>query len=155
MFSLRSLGWGKRQGAAKTFCNLEGKYFSIFGFYNDEDKSKFWRFRDFAFFTSFKSKKYCDRIDLPTKVTTQTDAGLQWKLEFGFSPAEAREYVETNDSEMDIWLSISPSESDSLLWKRQVRLVVTPVKKRCSKGSSWWWPCQGWRQHFCNSIVVS
>eukprot|EP00090_Calanus_glacialis_P040511 TRINITY_DN70680_c0_g1_i1.p1 TRINITY_DN70680_c0_g1~~TRINITY_DN70680_c0_g1_i1.p1 ORF type:complete len:351 (+),score=74.68 TRINITY_DN70680_c0_g1_i1:89-1054(+) len=138
----------------RTFqCHLELQLLSEdFGFYVFIDKlwldktpgcgGDFLQFgRDFAFLTSYKSKKYCDRIDPTTKVTLETEDGAQSKIDFGSTSTSAREYVETNEQDMDVWVSIKPPIPGKE--HKQLRLVVTPFKKSCSTSDTWWWPCKG------------
>eukprot|EP00092_Neocalanus_flemingeri_P013004 GFUD01014014.1.p1 GENE.GFUD01014014.1~~GFUD01014014.1.p1 ORF type:complete len:349 (-),score=87.14 GFUD01014014.1:15-1061(-) len=157
----RSVSLGK-QPAVFTFnsfnkrtlqCHLELHLLSEeFGFYVFIDKlwvektpscsGDFLQFgRDFAFLTSYKSKKYCDRIEPTTKVTLETEDGAVSKIDFGSTSSSAREYMERNEKDMDIWISIKPPALGQE--QKQLRLVVTPFKKSCSGSDAWWWPCKG------------
>jgi len=49
--------------------------------------------------------------------------------------------VETKDQDMDIWISVKTPVPGRE--KKQIRLVVTPIKKSCSSSDAWWWPCKG------------
>jgi len=144
------LTYGGGGGTDHLQCHIELQVVSEeFGFYVFLDKvwldnsagcqQDFLQFgRDFAFLTSYKSKKYCERIDPTTTVTQDTEGGTLSRIEFGATSTSAREYVETNDQDMDLWISITPGTRH-----KELRLVVTPFKKTCSSSDTWWWPCQG------------
>lgn len=103
--------------------------------------------RDFAFLTSYKSERYCDYIHPTKTIQEETEDGTIQRIEMGDSSRAIREYVETADQDMDIWISIGPVLAGSP--SKQLKLVVTPFKKSCSKEDAWWWPCKGSRLGHC------
>jgi len=132
-----------------TKCHLELVAPNQFGFYvfmdqlhisdiNDPKCSKeFLQFgRDFVFISSIKSKKFCEPISRITKTVTVDEEGNKVsEIDYGTTDLRSREYLELNDNEMYIWL-VARSRS-------QMRLIVTPVMKTCSRLNSWWTPCSG------------
>ena len=45
-------------------------------------------------------------------------------------PYERREYVETRDNEMDVWINLERSRSPADV--KQIKLVVVPFRKSCN-----------------------
>ena len=60
-------------------------------------------------------------------------------IDFGATNLRSREYLELNDNEMYVWLVARP--------RSQMRLIVTPVMKTCSRSNTWWTPCSGPGHH--------
>ena len=111
-------------------------------------------FRDFAFISSIKSRKYCERVDPVTRTVSVTAAGEEVpSIEYGDTPLEARQHAELADNEMYVWLRAAGAGP------AEVRLVVTPVRRRCSSLDVWWTPCSGGagpcvrRDLLCDGIV--
>ena len=111
-------------------------------------------FRDFAFISSIKSRKYCERVDPVTRTVSVTAAGEEVpSIEYGDTPLEARHHAELADNEMYVWLRAAGAGP------AEVRLVVTPVRRRCSSLDVWWTPCSGGagpcvrRDLLCDGIV--
>ena len=113
-------------------------------------------FRDFAFISSIKSRKYCERVDPVTRTVRVTAAGEEVpSIEYGDTPLEARHHAELADNEMYVWLRAAGAGAGPA----EVRLVVTPVRRRCSSLDVWWTPCSGGagpcvrRDLLCDGIV--
>ena len=113
-------------------------------------------FRDFAFISSIKSRKYCERVDPVTRTVSVTAGGEEVpSIEYGDTPLEARHHAELADNEMYVWLRAAGAGAGPA----EVRLVVTPVRRRCSSLDVWWTPCAGGagpcvrRDLLCDGIV--
>ena len=113
-------------------------------------------FRDFAFISSIKSRKYCERVDPVTRTVRVTAGGEEVpSIEYGDTPLEARHHAELADNEMYVWLRAAGAGAGPA----EVRLVVTPVRRRCSSLDVWWTPCAGGagpcvrRDLLCDGIV--
>jgi hypothetical protein len=89
--------------------------------------------RDVLFVTNFQSQKYCGlrpKRDLIRKDENEA-------AEIG----KPRLYVEENDREMDIWLTVKMSE-DSEEWRpRNLTLVVTVFKPGCGSKDNYFRAC--------------
>ena len=100
-------------------------------------------------FTSHKSKKRCG-------VLTPLDVSGQELGEDMVAQLARREYIETTDTEMDLWLSIHPPAPGSP--NKELSLVVTPFKKQCSSSDGYYKQCPGSkkcikRELFCDGFV--
>jgi len=142
-------------------CHLELHLHSdIFGFSvfiqemkledSDDCSRDFLQFgRDFIVFTSHKSKKRCGVL-APLDLSGQ-ELGEDW-----VSQLARREYIETTDTEMDLWLSVYPPGPGGP--NKELSLVVTPFKKQCSAGDGYYKQCPGSekcikRELFCDGFV--
>ena len=100
-------------------------------------------------FTSHKSKKRCG-------VLPPLDLSKPAPEEDRVSQLSSREYIETTDKEMDVWLSIYPPGPG--MTSKELSLVVTPFKKQCSTGDGYYKQCPGSekcikRELFCDGFV--
>ena len=100
-------------------------------------------------FTSHKSKKRCGVL-APLDLSGQ-ELGEEWVTQLS-----KREYIETTDTEMDLWLSIYPPGPGGP--NKELSLVVTPFKKQCSAGDGYYKQCPGSekcikRELFCDGFV--
>ena len=114
-------------------CHLQLRSPSQFGFFvffdtllitNTTDcEQDFVQFgKDFLFFTSIKSKKFCRRL------SAHEDDDNQW----------SRHYVDNLDSnQMDVWIKVSQGTGN-----KQIKIIVTPVLKTCGKHELWWTHCR-------------
>jgi len=98
--------------------------------------------RDFLLFTSHKSKKRCGVIP------PSGESGSML-----LEDRKRREYIEATDKEMDIWISVRPTQE-----RKELRLIVTPFKKSCSSDDNYYRKCPGTnkcikRELFCDGIV--
>ena len=105
--------------------------------------------RDFIVFTSHKSDKKCGTIK-PLDGLTFTSDNERLKA------LKAREYIEAEDMEMDIWLSIKPPPYGQP--NKQLSFTVTPFKKKCSDNDSYYRKCPGSQrcikhELFCDGLV--
>eukprot|EP00092_Neocalanus_flemingeri_P037818 GFUD01041168.1.p1 GENE.GFUD01041168.1~~GFUD01041168.1.p1 ORF type:complete len:371 (+),score=66.81 GFUD01041168.1:720-1832(+) len=110
--------------------------------------------RDFIFITSRKSNKKCGIVE-PTKRILRDDGSLL-NIDYKKTPHQRREYIEAEDKEMDIWLSIHPPKS----WQpnKELKLIVTPFKKKCVTDDHYYRKCPGTdkcikRELFCDGII--
>ena len=67
-----------------------------------------------------------------------------------------REYIETTDNEMDIWISVRPPKYGQE--SKELKLIVTPFKKFCRPEDSSYRKCPGTnrcirQELFCDGIV--
>merc|ERR1711874_289493 len=81
--------------------------------------------RDILFITSYRSAKFCNKIQgiFPSLNTTRTT--LPQKV----TPMSARSYSESTDQEMDIWLKLTLSPSSSVI--KTISFTVTPFLITC------------------------
>jgi len=105
--------------------------------------------RDFIVFTSHKSDKKCG-------VIPPLDLSGEQLGEDRVAELSMREYIETTDKEMDLWLSIHPPATRAP--NKELSLVVTPFKKQCSSGDGYYKRCPGSekcikRELFCDGFV--
>ena len=89
-----------------------------------------------------------------TRTVSVTAAGEEVpSIEYGNTPLKARHHAELADNEMYVWLRAAGAGP------AEVRLVVTPVRRRCSSLDVWWTPCSGGagpcvrRDLLCDGIV--
>ena len=54
------------------------------------------------------------------------DTGELQRYDFQSTPYEAREYVETRDNEMDVWVNLARSHGATEV--KQIRMVVVPFR---------------------------
>jgi len=97
--------------------------------------------RDFLMFTSYKSDKRCGIIPPAGDTLTLEDR-------------KRREYIEATDKEMDVWISVRSSRQE----KKELKLIVTPFKKKCHSRDNYYRKCPGTdrcikRELFCDGIV--
>lgn len=100
--------------------------------------------RDFLMFTSYKSDKRCGTIK-------PMDMG-----NLSMEDRKRREYIEATDKEMDVWISVRSNRSE----RKELKMIVTPFKKRCSSEDNYYRKCPGTdndkcikRELFCDGIV--
>jgi len=101
--------------------------------------------RDFLFLTSHKSKKKCGTIPA---------AGEPGRM--SREDRRRREYIETTDKEMDVWISVRPPLQGQE--SKELKLIVTPFKKSCSSEDNYYRKCPGTnrcirQELFCDGIV--
>eukprot|EP00092_Neocalanus_flemingeri_P040514 GFUD01044119.1.p1 GENE.GFUD01044119.1~~GFUD01044119.1.p1 ORF type:complete len:342 (+),score=117.79 GFUD01044119.1:44-1069(+) len=102
---------------------------------------------------SYKSTKYCQDMD-PPKEVFNIDGSLQ-KTDFGSTPYSSRVYVEESVDQMDVWISLSPTQHTE---SECVSFVVTPFAKLCMEYDADYRQCPGSdscvrRQLFCDGVV--
>jgi len=110
--------------------------------------------RDFIVFTSHKSHKRCGTVE-PTKRILRDDGSL-FNIDYRKTPHQRREYIEAEDKEMDIWLSIYPPRPGQP--NKELKLIVTPFKKKCVTDDHYYRKCPGTdkcikRELFCDGII--
>jgi len=110
--------------------------------------------RDFLLFTSHKSAKKCGTIE-PTKRILRDDGSL-YDIDYKATTHQAREYIEAEDKEMDIWLSIHPPRLGQS--RKELKLIVTPFKKSCVVSDHYYRKCPGTnkcikQELFCDGII--
>lgn len=95
-------------------------------------------------FTSYKSDKRCGTIK-------PMDMG-----NLSMEDRKRREYIEATDKEMDVWISVRSNR----LERKELKMIVTPFKKRCSSEDNYYRKCPGTdndkcikRELFCDGIV--
>lgn len=115
-------------------------------------------FRDFAFFSSVKSKKFCEHIEPSVHSVMVTEEGEEVaEIDYGDTELSGREHRELEDNEMYVWLRASHRDDMS----ERVRLIVTPVQLQCSSTDIFWTPCSSSRSRgpcvrrdlLCDGIV--
>eukprot|EP00092_Neocalanus_flemingeri_P077243 GFUD01095883.1.p1 GENE.GFUD01095883.1~~GFUD01095883.1.p1 ORF type:complete len:357 (-),score=98.16 GFUD01095883.1:116-1186(-) len=110
--------------------------------------------RDKFVITTHLSKKYCDTIEHSANITDENGALVGY--DFKDTSFLRREYIETNDVEMDIWLELQPAQNNQI---KEVKLVVTPFRKSCNEEDEEYYKlCPGTRRcfkkhFFCAGIV--
>eukprot|EP00092_Neocalanus_flemingeri_P077244 GFUD01095884.1.p1 GENE.GFUD01095884.1~~GFUD01095884.1.p1 ORF type:complete len:357 (-),score=99.37 GFUD01095884.1:122-1192(-) len=110
--------------------------------------------RDKFVITTHLSKKYCDTIEHSANITNENGALVGY--DFKDTSFLRREYIETNDVEMDIWLELQPAQNNQI---KEVKLVVAPFRKSCNaEDGEYYKQCPGTsrcfrRQFFCDNIV--
>ena len=91
--------------------------------------------RDVLYFTTSKSRKYCGyRERLFYHNATEFDYARA-------SRQGSRLFIEKNDSEMDVWLSVKRNKDRQRKSKRILRIIVTVFKKVCSDNDLYWRKC--------------
>jgi hypothetical protein len=110
--------------------------------------------RDFLVFTSHKSKKRCGEVERTKRI--HREDGTLLKIEYGNTDLRSREYIEQEDKEMDVWLSITPPAPGQ--GRKELMLVVTPFKKACVKEDHYYWKCPSTnkcikRELFCDGQI--
>lgn len=93
--------------------------------------------RDFLFITSYKSPKRCGYVE-PTRRILRDDGTLM-KIQYGETGLGKREYIEDEQKEMDIWLSVFPPQHGQK--HKELKLIVTPFKKECKDEDYYYWKC--------------
>ena len=111
-------------------------------------------FRDFIVFTSHKSQKGCGTVEPTTRILR--DDGSLFNIDYKKTPRQRREYIEAEDKEMDIWLSIHPPKPGQP--NKELKLIVTPFKKKCVTDDHYYRKCPGTdkcikRELFCDGII--
>jgi len=110
--------------------------------------------RDFIVFTSHKSRKRCGTVEPTTRILR--DDGSLFNIDYKKTPHERREYIEAEDKEMDLWLSIHPPRLGQP--NKELKLIVTPFKKKCVANDRYYRKCPGTdkcikRELFCDGII--
>ena len=110
--------------------------------------------RDKFVITTHTSQKYCDTIEHSTNITDEKGAIVGYTFPGVNFPR--REYIESHDLEMDIWLQLAPALNGQV---KEVKLVVVPFRKSCDEeDDDYYKVCPGTRrcfkrQFFCSGIV--
>lgn len=105
--------------------------------------------RDWTFITSSKSDKICGILQpYETEVFESSSQRLK--------SLKAREYIESTDKEMDVWLAVNPPGPGEPA--KYLSLTVTPFKKKCHEGDQYYRKCPGSErcikhELFCDGIV--
>jgi len=110
--------------------------------------------RDKFVITTHTSEKYCQLIKHSENISDDSGAliGYDWR---GTDFAR-REYIESHDLEMDIWLGLSPATNNQV---KEVKLVVVPFRKSCDEDDEDYYKrCPNTRrcfkrQFFCSGLV--
>jgi len=108
--------------------------------------------RDQLFITTYTSAKFCRRIEASEEV--RDESGDLIRYNFGNVSYTQREYIEDEDNEMDVWLSLAPSRN-----VKTVKLVVSPFRKKCSyEDEKYYRRCPGSgrcfkKDFFCSGLV--
>ena len=108
--------------------------------------------RDVLYFTTSKSRKYCGyRERLFYHNASHADYARA-------SRQGSRLYIESSDSEMDVWLLVKKSKNRSRTAKRNLRLIVTVFKKGCPSNDMYWRKCDNTnycvrKGHFCDNYA--
>jgi len=110
--------------------------------------------RDFLLFTSHKSAKKCGTIGHTDRILRED--GSLYDIDYKETPHQRREYIEAEDKEMDIWLSIHPPKPGQP--GKELKLIVTPFKKACVTDDHYYRKCPGTdkcikRELFCDGII--
>ena len=63
------------------------------------------------------------------------------EVDYGDTPLQSREHVQLSDNKMYLWIQLIPSRLKRL--NNQIRIIVTPVMRRCGHSNMWWTPCSG------------
>eukprot|EP00092_Neocalanus_flemingeri_P009441 GFUD01010158.1.p1 GENE.GFUD01010158.1~~GFUD01010158.1.p1 ORF type:complete len:312 (-),score=96.17 GFUD01010158.1:151-1086(-) len=84
--------------------------------------------RDKFVITTHLSEKYCDTIEHSANITNENGALVGY--DFKDTSFPRREYIESNDVEMDIWLELQPAQNNQI---KEVKLVVAPFRKSCNE----------------------
>ena len=105
--------------------------------------------RDFIVFTSHKSDRKCGIIRPLEGLSFNSDKERLKAL-------KEREYIEAEDMEMDIWLSITPPDYGQP--RKELSFTVTPFKKKCSDHDNYYRKCPGSdkcikHELFCDGLV--
>ena len=90
-------------------------------------------------FTSHKSAKKCSTIGHTKRILR--DDGSLYDIDYKETPHQKREYIEAEDKEMDIWLSIHPTKPGQP--DKELKLIVTPFKKACVTDDRYYRKCPG------------
>lgn len=102
--------------------------------------------RDVLFVTNFQSKKFCGNVAKGNSANVETPA------------KRPRLYIEENDREMDIWLTIKSASDDGDFQPRFLTLVVTVFKKGCGSKDNAFRACPLTqkcirKEYFCDGYV--
>ena len=91
-------------------------------------------FRDFAFISSVKSRKFCEHIEPSESSIRVTEEGEQ-VAEIDYSDPELRgsEYMELEDNEMYLWLRVSNHHPDELMEQMMVSHGYGLTGTKCSE----------------------
>jgi len=85
------------------------------------------------------------------------DTGELQRYDFQSTPYEVREYVETRDNEMDVWVNLARSHGATEV--KQIRMVVVPFRKSCNlEDEKYYRRCPGTgrcfkREYYCSEMV--
>ena len=107
-------------------------------------------FRDFLLFTSHKSAKKCSTIGHTKRILR--DDGSLYDIDYKETPHQKREYIEAEDKEMEIWLSIPPPKPGQP--DKELKLIVTPFKKACVTDDHYYRKCPGTDKCNVNCFVT-
>lgn len=109
----------------------------------DQDYVQFGR--DILFITSYRSEKFCDRIQ--GSFPTLQNKTSNFKLPPSVTPLAKRTYTETTDQEMDVWVKLR-LHSPSITTIKTVSFVVTPVLRSCKGHDVGYRKCGG-KESYC------
>jgi len=104
--------------------------------------------------TTHLSEKYCDTVEHSANITDEIGALVGY--DYKGTSYYRREYIESHDLEMDIWLELEPAHNNQ---NKEVKLVVAPFRKACDdEDEDYYKRCPGTdrcfrRQYFCDNIV--
>lgn len=106
-------------------------------------------FRDYLMITSRKSDKKCGII------TPYDDKSLV-NQSVKIKDIKNREWIETEDDEMDVWFRLAPSQPGRA--PKELSMIVTPFRKRCRNDDNYYKKCPGSercikRELFCDGFV--
>lgn len=111
--------------------------------------------RDKLFITTHTSEKYCEYIEHSTEVrNSETDELIDY--DFKNVSYERREYIETSDNEMDVWINLERSRGNQV---KEIKLVVVPFRKSCNhEDEKYYRRCPGSgrcfkREYYCSGMI--
>ena len=111
--------------------------------------------RDKLFITTHTSEKYCEYIEHSTEVrNSETDELIDY--DFKNVSYERREYIETSDNEMDVWINLEKSRGNQV---KEIKLVVVPFRKSCNhEDEKYYRRCPGSgrcfkREYYCSGTL--
>jgi len=102
--------------------------------------------RDILFITSFRSDKFCDKIQGSFPSMQNRTAAI--KLPKSVTPLSQRTYLETTDQEMDVWIKLKLN-SPSLSSIKTVSFIATPVLRNCGGQDVGYRRCSGGSGGYC------
>jgi len=130
---------------------------SLASFMNSDCSRDYLQFgRDRLFITTHLSDKYCEQVE-HTEEVRDPETGALLHYDFKGMPYERREYVETRDNEMDVWINLERSRSPQDL--KQIKLVVVPFRKSCNlEDEKYYRRCPGTgrcfkKEYYCSGMV--
>lgn len=87
-------------------------------------------------------------------ITTHTSE--KYYYDFKNVSYERREYIETSDNEMDVWINLERSRSNQV---KEIKLVVVPFRKSCNhEDEKYYRRCPGSgrcfkREYYCSGMI--